>query len=209
MTTTTQKKSSPRSKVVNKKPKEEVIQTLPNNAFVFEILQFINDRKTVEEKVEVLQQQEHPALKSLFIWNFDNNVVSMLPDGPVPYSTVSEDLVSSGSVSDKIEKEVEKMEAYDSASVSYTEKIRTGHTTIKSEYEKFINFVRSVSGIPGNANLTSLRRESMFIEMIKGMHPLEAEIMCLVKDKKLQTKYKITKEIVSEAYSDIVWETNR
>jgi hypothetical protein len=45
----------------------------------------------------------------------------------------------------------------------------------------------------------------MFIQMLEGLHPLEAEIVCLVKNKELQKKYKITKEIVSEAYSDIIW----
>jgi hypothetical protein len=45
----------------------------------------------------------------------------------------------------------------------------------------------------------------MFINILQGLHPLEAEILCLVKDKKLSTKYKITKEIVSEAYPDIQW----
>ena len=29
------------------------------------------------------------------------------------------------------------------------------------------------------------------------------------KQKKLQTKYKLTKELISEAYTDIVWEQNR
>jgi hypothetical protein len=45
----------------------------------------------------------------------------------------------------------------------------------------------------------------MFINILEGLHPLEAEILCLCKDKKLQTKYKITKEIISEAYPDIQW----
>ena len=52
---------------------------------------------------------------------------------------------------------------------------------------------------------TSLRRETMFIQMLEGHHPREAEIMVLVKDKKLQTKYKITKSNVADAYSDINW----
>jgi hypothetical protein len=34
---------------------------------------------------------------------------------------------------------------------------------------------------------------------------LEAELLILVKDKKLSEKYKVTKEIVSEAYPDIIW----
>ena len=166
----------------------------------------VNKQRTSTKKVEILQKYEHPSLKAIFIWNFDDNVISMLPEGEVPYSTVSDDMVKTGSVSKMIEKEVEKMEAYNTKSVSYTEKIRSGHTTLSSEYTKLINFVRSASGIPGNNTLNSLRRENMFIQMLEGLHPLDAEIMCLVKDKKLQTRYKITKEIVGEAYSDIKWE---
>lgn len=196
---------------VKKSPelKEEVNIELPLNPFVFEILQLINKISTQEKKVEVLKKYEHPSLKSIFIWNFDDNVISMLPEGDVPYSTVGEDLVKTGTVSDTIRKEVEKMEFYDNNSVGYTEKIRTGHTSLRTEYEKLINFVQSKFGIPGNSNLTPLRRESMFIEMLQGLHPLDAEIVCLVKDKKLQSKYKIDKNIVSLAYSDIVWEHNR
>ena len=133
----------------------------------------------------------------------------MLPEGEVPYSTVGEDLVKTGTVTDNIQKEVEKMEFYNNNSVGYTEKIRTGHTSLRTEHEKLINFVKSRSGVPGNANLNPLRRESMFIEMLQGLHPLDAEIMCLVKDKKLQTKYQVTKQLISEAYPDIVWEQNR
>jgi hypothetical protein len=185
--------------------KEQKIEKLPNNPFVFEILLLVDKQRSKAKKVEVLKTYEHDSLKSIFIWNFDDNVLSMLPEGEVPYSTVSEDLVKTGSVSDRIQKEVEKMDAYKNNSVSYTEKIRTGHTTLRNEYTKLINFVKSSSGAPGNSNLSSLRRENMFIQMIEGLHPLEAEIICLVKDKKLQSKYKITKEIVSEAYPDIQW----
>jgi hypothetical protein len=62
------------------------------------------------------------------------------------------------------------------------------------------NFVKG-----GNDSLNGIRRESIFVNLLEGIHPLEAEIICLCKDKKLQTKYKITKEIVSEAYPDITW----
>ena len=43
----------------------------------------------------------------------------------------------------------------------------------------------------------------MFINILSGLHPLEARFCVCVKDKKLDTKYKITKEVVAEAYSDI------
>ena len=49
------------------------------------------------------------------------------------------------------------------------------------------------------------RKETMFINILQGLHPLEAEIVVLTKDKKLQTKYKLTKEIVAEAFPDIRW----
>lgn len=202
-TTTTKKASKPKS------VETEVSLELPNNPFVFEILQLVNKLESVDKKIEVLKKYEHPSLKAIFIWNFDDNVISMLPEGDVPYSTVGEDLVKTGTVSEHIQKEVEKMEHYNNESVGYTEKIRTGHTSLRTEYEKLINFVMSRAGLPGNSNLTPLRRESMFIEMLQGLHPFDAEIMCLVKDKKLQTKYSITKDIISGAYADIVWETNR
>jgi hypothetical protein len=65
-----------------------------------------------------------------------------------------------------------------------------GRSSIRKEYHMFYNFVRG-----GNDSLSSLRRETMFINILQGLHPLEAEIVCLVKDKRLQTKYKITKEV--------------
>ena len=45
----------------------------------------------------------------------------------------------------------------------------------------------------------------MFINILQGLHPKEAELLCLVKDKKLSDKYKITLDNVKEAYPDIQW----
>lgn len=203
--TTKRTRSTTKPKVVE----ENISLELPSNPFVFEILQLAERVKTDEKKIEVLQKYEHPCLKAIFIWNFDDNVLSMLPPGDVPYSTVGEDLVKTGTVSESIKKEVEKMGFYNNPSVGYTEKIRTGHTSLRTEYEKLINFVKSKAGIPGNSNLSPLRRESMFIEMIQGLHPLDAEIICLVKDKNLESKYNLSKDLIKLAYPDIVWEVNR
>jgi hypothetical protein len=76
-------------------------------------------------------------------------------------------------------------------------KIKEGHQFAKS----LISFI--IKG--GNDGLSSLRRETMFINILEGLHPLEAEIVCLCKDKKLDTKYRISKEVVVEAYPDITW----
>jgi hypothetical protein len=45
----------------------------------------------------------------------------------------------------------------------------------------------------------------MFINILEGLHPLESEILILVKDKKLGEKYKISKQNVSDAFPDIQW----
>jgi hypothetical protein len=75
-----------------------------------------------------------------------------------------------------------------------------GKTSLRREYENLYHFVKG-----GNDGLTSIRREMMFINLLRGLHPREAELLCLVKDKKLETKYKITHDVVKEAYPDIKW----
>ena len=50
-----------------------------------EILQKVNNAKTKAEKKKILQQNNSQALRSLFIWNFDESVTSAIPEGEVPY----------------------------------------------------------------------------------------------------------------------------
>ena len=76
----------------------------------------------------------------------------------------------------------------------------TDHSSLRREFKHFYNFVKG-----GNDTLPSIRRETIFIQILEGLHPNEAEVLCLVKDKQLQSKYKITKDLVSEAYPDIKW----
>lgn len=121
----------------------------------------------------------------------------MLPEGEVPYASVGEQNSFSGTVSEKITDAVSKMQEIGTNSLGANDQ---GRSSIRKEYNAFYNFIRG-----GNDSLSSLRRETMFINVLQGLHPLEAEIVCLCKDKKLQTKYKITKEIVSQAYPDIRW----
>ena len=45
----------------------------------------------------------------------------------------------------------------------------------------------------------------MFINILQGLHPLEAEILVLVKDGRLEEQYNISKDVVSEAFPDIIW----
>ena len=187
-TATTAKKAAP------------VTDNLPSNPFVFEVLDLVSRQRSNVKKVEVLQKYDHPSLRATFIWNFDESVISMLPEGPVPYSGYKDQTTFNGSMSDKLTEEIRKMHETGSFSIGNTADANKGHSTIRREFKHFYHFIKG-----GNDSLNSIRRESMFINILEGLHPLESEILILVKDKKLDTKYKITKEIVSQAYPSIVW----
>lgn len=196
--TTTNKAKTPVKKTAPKpKVAETPIPDLPANPFVFEILNIVVKQRSNIKKIEALKKFEHPCLKAIFIWNFDESIVSALPPGDVPYAAVDEMDSFKGTLSEKINDAVEKMGELGSNSLGSQDQ---GRSSIRKEYDKFYNFIKG-----GNDGLSSMRRETMFINTLQGLHPLEAEIVCLCKDKKLDTKYKITKEIISQAYPDIQW----
>lgn len=170
---------------------------LDPNCFQFEILELASSQRSNAKKVEVLQKYENYALKSLFIWNFDETVISLLPEGDVPYGNLKDEASFSGSLSDKISnKNAKDTISYNGAE----ENIKTQKSSIRNEYQRFYNFLKG-----GNDSLSSIRRELMFINILEGLHPKEAEILILVKDKRLTDKYKISFDNVKQAYPDIVW----
>lgn len=174
-----------------------VSEDLPSNPFAFEVFALASKQKSNAKKAEILKKYSHPSLATILIWNFDETVVSELPEGLVPYGSVSQQNVSSGNLSDNINRAVEMMGELDSNSIGSQDQ---GRTSIRQEYNYFYNFVKG-----GNDRLSNRKREMMFINILEGLHPLEAEILILVKDKKLQTKYNISKQNVAEAYPDIRW----
>lgn len=76
----------------------------------------------------------------------------------------------------------------------------TEHTYLEQESRLFYHFVKG-----GNDSLNRTKREQIFIQVLESVHQDEAELLLLVKDKKLQDKYKITKNIVKEAFPEIQW----
>lgn len=190
--TKTKKTTTTKTKVVND-------VKLDPNCFLYEIFELISKQRSNIKKVELLKEYRHDSLVSIFIWNFDETVISLLPEGPVPYADIKEMTSVGGTLSDKVTKQIEG----DTRSIAYNgveEKMNVGRTSLRNEYDKLYNFIKG-----GNNSLSSIRRETMFINILQGLHPLEAEILCLVKDKKLTDKYKITFDNVKEAYPDIVW----
>ena len=133
-----------------------------------EVLQKVSNAKTKAQKIKLLQEHNTPALRSILIANFDESVISMLPDGEVPYK---------------------KNDAPED----------TEHTKLAHEYRKLYLFFK------GGANVSQTRRETLFIQLLEGLHQKEAEVLTLVKDKKIGKRWKITRQCVEEAFPNIQW----
>ena len=194
--TTTKKTTTKKAKSFTVKAKPSL--ELPHNPFAFEVFDLVSRQRSKAKKIEVLKKYEHLSLKVVLIWNFDESVISMLPDGEVPYAGFDETNSYSGTLTKKMDLEVRRMHEQGSFSLGAAD--QQGHTTIRRESKHFYRFIRG-----GEDSMNQMRRETMFINILQGLHPLEAEIITLCKDKKLGEVYKITKEVVAEAYPDIQW----
>ena len=189
MTTKTAKKTTTKSKS---------LPELPRMPFAFEVLNLASKQRSKAKKVEVLQKYSELSLKMILKWNYDTSIVSVLPEGEVPYSGFDDQRNMNLKLSEVISDEVRRMHEVGSFSLGATDK--EGHTTIRREAKHFYRFVRG-----GDDAMNAIRRETMFINILEGLHPLEAEIVVLVKDGKLEDRYKVSKDVVSTAFPDIVW----
>ena len=189
MTAKTAKKTTTKSKS---------LPELPRIPFAFEVLNLASTQRAKAKKVEVLQKYGDLSLKMILKWNFDTSIVSILPEGEVPYSGFDDQRNMNMKLSQVISDEVRRMHEVGSFSLGASDK--EGHTTIRREAKHFYRFVRG-----GDDAMNAIRRETMFINILEGLHPLEAEIVVLVKDGKLEDRYKVSKDVVSTAFPDIVW----
>jgi hypothetical protein len=185
-----------------KTKKSEVTTTkLQPNPFQHEILDLVSKQRTNAKKIELLKEYRNDALTTILIWNFDESVISVLPEGDVPYADNDGQTSLGGNLTELIESKAKndgvKTTGYYGTEEFANEKSKT---SIRKEYTNFYNFVRG-----GNNNISQLRKETMFINILQGLHPLEAELLCLVKDKKLTNKYKVSFDVVKESYPDITW----
>tara|TARA_B100000287_G_scaffold321737_1_gene305659 strand:- start:299 stop:763 length:465 start_codon:yes stop_codon:yes gene_type:complete len=148
-------------------------KTLENSnsrLLISEILRKVSNAKTKAEKIKILRENNSTALRQILIINFDDSVVSVMPEGDVPYTP-------------------------NDAPVG------TDHSRLEQEYRGLYRFFKG-----GDARLKSAKRETMFIQLLEGLSAEEAELLCLVKDGKMNTKYKrITKAVISEAFPSIEW----
>ena len=197
MTNSTKKTTTRKPRTTTKKQftvKAEP-ETLPSNPFVYEVLELAAKQRSKAKKIDVLRTYDHISLKSIFIWNFDESVISMLPEGEVPYGDSDDQSIYSGTLSENIAKEAKGGESATGQDLD-----GRGKTSLRREYKNLYHFIKG-----GNDSLSPIRRETMFINMLRGLHPREAEVLILVKDKLLTDRYNITLEVVKEAYPDINW----
>ena len=159
----------PARKTRRPRKKAPAAKKLPSNPFMNEVLELVSEQKTDAKKVAILKEYECDILKSLFIWNFDDSIISLLPEGKVPYKPNENPL-------------------------------GTDHSSLRREQRNLYMFVKG-----GNDALSTIRRETIFIQMLEGLHPKEADIIVAVKDGDLEDMYDVPFEVVEEAYPDIEW----
>ena len=151
-----------------------------NQTLMSEVFQRVSNAKTKAEKVKILQEYKSPALTKLLLCNFAKSIRFCFPSGKTPYTAVDRP------------KGIEHQ-------VMFTE-----HRLI----EKFI--AKKVNGVVyyGCSNSTrpriqQLKKENLWLQLLEGLHPEEAEVMDLIKDKALTSKYKITRQNVIDAFPEL------
>ena len=73
----------------------------------------------------------------------------------------------------------------------------TEHTSLASEARKLYHFV-----VGGNNQITKLKKETMFIHMLEGLHGDDAEVLMAIKNKSLNNAYKgLTANLVKETFN--------
>ena len=77
----------------------------------------------------------------------------------------------------------------------------TEHTLLKNEVRRLYLFIEG-----GDNTISKTRKETLFIQMLEGLHQSEAEVLINVKDKQINKVYKgLTADMVKETFG---WNDN-
>ena len=156
-------------------PKLPVSQTL-----ISEVLQRVSNAKTKAKKVEILQEYKSPALTKVLLCNFADTINFVFPTGKTPYTP-----------NDKPKGVQHKL-------------LFTEQRLLDKFITKTVNGVTyyGCSGTP-KPRVQQLKKEHMWIQLLECLHAEEAEVLDLVKDGDLTSRYKITKANVVEAFPEL------
>ena len=151
-----------------------------NKTLISEVLQRVSNAKTKDAKVKILQEYKSPALTKLLLCNYAKSITFCFPPGKTPYTPV------------------ERPKGVDHGYL-FTEQ-RHLDKFIKKQFGPNVFY-----GCSGNSRprIQQLKKEALWVQLLEQLHPEEAEVLDLVKDKKLNTKYKITKQNVIDAFPEL------
>jgi len=156
-------------------PKLPVSKTL-----ISEVLQRVSNAKTKAQKVEILQEYKSPALTKVLLCNFAKSISFVFPEGKTPFTPLERP------------KGVE-------------------HQMLFSEQRLLDKFIKkTINGVTYygcsggvKPSLAQLKKENLWIQLLEALHQEEAELLDLVKDKKLTDRYKITRQNVIDAFPEL------
>ena len=156
----------------------------PYTPLFHEIFTKVNNAKDKAKKVAVLRKYDNPNFRAFLMVAFNPDIEWLLPEGDVPY----------------IENDAPE---------------GTEHSLLTVESRTIHNYVKRkvnnpIAGTPewvfGNAALNDMKRETMFIQLLEGLHASEAKVLCLAKDRVLHRKYKgLNANTVQQAFG---WDEN-
>lgn len=136
---------------------------------IFEILKLCADGKTVDERVQLLQNNGTAPILTIIKYAYDPNIKFLLPDTDPPYKPCQ---------------------------------FLDQENRLYSELRRLYLFVEG-----GNPNLTKLKRESLFIQLLESIDKNDAVLLCHVKNKKLPFK-ELNKKVIRKAFPDLLPEEN-
>ena len=156
-------------------PKLPVEKTL-----ISEVLQRVSNAKSKAKKIEILHEYRSDALKKVLLCNFSKAITFCFPEGETPYRPLDRPK----GVDHRI--------------------LITEHRLLPTFIKKTINGV-TYYGCSNNVrpSMQQLRKENLWIQILESLHAEEAELLDLVKDKKMTSRYKITKQNVIDAFPEL------
>jgi len=145
-----------------------------------EIFELVSKESAIGKKVEILQENNTQGLQVFLRCVYDDTVTWLVPDTTPPY-------------------EPNDAPGWDLADMR-----------LEQEMVKVGKFIK-VNGkeTQQGKGLTKTRREQMFIQLLEGLHPTEAQLLLgSIKDKNRKLKLKqykgLTERLVKKAFPDLI-----
>ena len=78
--------------------------------------------------------------------------------------------------------------------------VGTEHTRLTQEYKGLYRYFKG-----GDSTLKGMKREQLFVQLLEGLTEEEANLLVSACNKDIQSKYRVTKAVVAEAFPAIEW----